>query len=150
PHDLPIEGGNQARVAAPGVCAPICMRPSEARTMDLKLIRRAAAFSVVAFLLSATAVFADTVPADGDAILPGNKAAIARGAAGPGQTITRSISFSLVCAGTSHPAENATITIQPQSFQKPLDGTISAGSTTIRPIPASWTDTPSGCPSPQP
>jgi hypothetical protein len=118
--------------------------------MDLKLIRRAAAFSVVAFLLSATAVFADTVPADGDAILPGNQAAIDLGAAGPGQTITRSISFSLVCAGTSHPAENATITIQPQSFQKPLDGTISAGSTTIGPIPASWTDTPSGCPSPQP
>jgi hypothetical protein len=118
--------------------------------MDVRLLRRAAALAVVAFLVSATAVFADTVPADGDSILPGNQALIDLGAMGPGQTVTRSVSFSLVCAGTSHPAQNATITIQPQSFSKPLDGTISSGSTTIGPIPAEWTDSPNPCPSPQP
>ena len=89
--------------------------------MDKKVIRRAAALAVVAFLISATAVFADTVPADGDFTLPGNQATIDLGAMGPGQTVTRSVNFSLVCGGTSHPAVNATLTIHPQNFQKPLE-----------------------------
>jgi len=72
--------------------------------MDKRVIRRAAALAVVAFLISATAVFADTVPADGDFTLPGNQATIDLGAMGPGQTVTRSVNFSLVCGGTSHPA----------------------------------------------
>jgi hypothetical protein len=118
--------------------------------MDLKLIRRAMVLSVGGFVLSATAVFADSIPADGDFLLPGNQATVDLGAYGPGVTLTRSVSFSLVCGGTSHPAENTTITIQPQSLSKPLDGAISSTSTTIGPVPASWPDSPAGCPSPQP
>ena len=116
--------------------------------MDKRVIRRAAALAVVAFLISATAVFADTVPADGDFTLPGNQATIDLGAMGPGQTVTRSVNFSLVCGGTSHPAVNATLTIQPQTISKPLDGTISSTSTTIGPVPAGWPTSPNGCPSP--
>jgi hypothetical protein len=118
--------------------------------MDLRMIRRAAALAIVAFLVSATAVFADTVPADGDSMLPGNQATIDLGAKGPGETVTRSVNFSLVCQGTSHPARNAVITIQPSSYSKPLDGTISSSNTTIGPVPSDWPVNPAGCPSPQP
>src|SRR6188474_1703589 len=118
--------------------------------MDLKIARRATALSVGAFLLSATAVFADTVPADGDSMLPGPQASIDLGAKAPGEIVTRSVAFTLVCGGTSHPTDGATITIQPQSLSKPLDGTIGATSTTIGPIPAAWPDNPAGCPSPLP
>jgi hypothetical protein len=118
--------------------------------MDLRMIRRAAALAIAAFLVSATAVFADTVPADGDSLLPGNQATIDLGAKGPGETVTRSVNFSLVCQGTSHPATNALITIQPSSFSKPLDGTISSSNTTIGPVPATWPVSPAQCPSPQP
>ena len=118
--------------------------------MDLKTARRVTALSVGAFLLSATAVFADTVPADGDSMLPGNQASIDLEAKGPGEIVTRTVSFTLVCGGTSHPANGATITIQPQSFSKPLDGTIASTSTTVGPIPAAWPDSPAGCPSPLP
>ena len=116
--------------------------------MDLRLIQRAAALAVVAFLISATAVFADTVPADSDFTLPGNQATIDLGALGPGVTVTRNVSFSLVCAGTTHPAANSTITIQPQTYSKPLDGTISSTTTTIGPVPNTWPTSPNPCPSP--
>ena len=116
--------------------------------MDKRVIRRAAALAVVAFLISATAVFADTVPADGDFTLPGNQATIDLGVMGPGQTVTRSVNFSLVCGGTSHPAVNSTLTVQAQTYSKPLDGTILSTSTTIGPVPAGWPTNPNGCPSP--
>ena len=116
--------------------------------MDLRLIRRAATLAVVAFLISATAVFADNVPADSDFTLPGSQATIDLGALGPGVTVTRNVTFSLVCAGTSHPAANSTITIQPQTYSKPLDGTISSTTTTIGPVPNTWPTSPNPCPSP--
>jgi hypothetical protein len=116
--------------------------------MDLKKIRRATVLATLAFVLSATAVFADTVPADGDFTLPGNQASVDLGARGPGETITREVSFSLVCSGTSHPADGATITVQPSALSQPADGTIVSTSTTIGPIPASWPDNPAACPSP--
>jgi hypothetical protein len=118
--------------------------------MNLKITRRATALSILAFLLSATAVFADTVPTDGDVTIPGNQASIDLGARGPGETITREVNFSLVCQGTSHPADGATITIQPNAISQPQDGTIASTSTTIGPIPASWPDNPASCPSPAP
>ena len=132
----------------PGFIPPFSLEMARHRTMDKKVIRRAAALAVVAFLISATAVFADTVPADGDFTLPGNQATIDLGVMGPGQTVTRSVNFSLVCGGTSHPAVNSTLTIQAQTYSKPLDGTILSTSTTIGPVPASWPTNPNGCPSP--
>jgi hypothetical protein len=122
--------------------------------MDLRLktrlVKRAAALAAGMFVLSAAAVFADTIPADGDTFLPGNQALIDLGTHAPGETVTWSVNFSLVCGGTSHPAQNAVITIQAQSLGKPLDGTISTTSTTIGPIPAAWPDSPNGCGSPLP
>jgi HYR domain len=118
--------------------------------MDLRLIRRAAALAIAAFLVSATAVFADTVPADGDSLLPGNQALIDLGTKAPGETLTHSVNFSLVCGGTSHADPGQTITIQAQSLSKPLDGTISSTSTTIGPVPSTWTLDGASCPSPLP
>ena len=118
--------------------------------MDLRLIKRAAALAIAAFLVSATAAFADTIPADGDAVAPGNQGFIDLGARGPGETLTQTVTFSLVCSGTSHALPGQTATIQASSFSKPLDGTISTTSTTIGPVPATWPATGSVCPSPLP
>jgi hypothetical protein len=60
------------------------------------------------------------------------------------------VNFSLVCGGTSHPAVNSTLTIQAQTYSKPLDGTISSTTTTVGPVPGTWTLDGNGCPSPQP
>ena len=93
--------------------------------MELRLVRRAAVLAIATFMLSATAAFADTIPADGDFMLPGNQASIDLGVRGPGETVTRSVSFSLVCGNgltNNHADEGQTITIQAQTIQQPLDG----------------------------
>ena len=111
--------------------------------MDLKKIRRASALAILGFLLAATAVFADTIPADGDAIA-GNQGNVDLGTKMPGELITRQVNFSLVCSGSSHAIAGQTATIQPSSYSKPLDGTIVSTSTTIGPVPSTWPVAPGG------
>lgn len=117
--------------------------------MDLKMIRRASALAIAGFALSATAVFADTIPADGD-VLAGNQATVDLGSKGPGELITRTVNFSLVCGGSSHAIAGQTATIQPSSYGKPLDGTIVSTSTTIGPVPSTWPVAPATCGTTQP
>jgi hypothetical protein len=112
--------------------------------MDLKMIRRASALAILAFLLSATAVFADTIPADGD-VIAGNQGNVDLGSKEPGELITRTVNFSLVCSGSSHAIAGQTATIQPSSYGKPLDGTIVSTSTTIGPVPSTWPVAPATC-----
>jgi hypothetical protein len=119
--------------------------------MDLRLIRRAFALAAGAFLLSATAVFADTIPADGDAIVPGNQGTIDLGARGPGETITKTVTFTLFCATPNHAIVGQTATINPQTYSVPLNGTISSTGTTVGPVPSGWpvgSGTPCGSPTP--
>jgi hypothetical protein len=118
--------------------------------MDVRLLRRAAALAIATFLMSATAVFADSIPADGDALVPGNQGLVDLGAMGPGQTVTRTVTFTLVCSGSTHAVPGQTATITPSSFTKPLDGTMSSTATTIGPVPPTWPAAGAPCGSPVP
>ncbi len=115
-----------------------------------KTFRRAVALALACLLISATVVFADTVPADGDSVTPGNQNIVYLGEHAPGAIVTSNVDFTLTCAGLAHADEGQTITIAASSMSVPLNGTASATSTTIGPVPAIWTDDNVGCPSPTP
>ena len=96
-------------------------------------------------------MFADTVPADGDAVTPGNQGFVSlEGEYAPGAIVTANVDFMLSCLGIAHADLGNVISIQPSSYSVPLNGTVSATTTTIGPVPASWTDDGFGCPSPAP
>ena len=119
--------------------------------MERKRFLRAAALALVCLFLGATAVFADTVPADGDAVTPGNQSFVSLdGEYAPGAIVTANVDFMLSCLGIAHADLGNVISIQPSSYNVPLNGTVSATTTTIGPVPASWTDDGFGCPSPAP
>jgi hypothetical protein len=118
--------------------------------MEPKTFRRAAALALVCLLIGATAVFADTVPADGDSVTAGNQNFVYLGEHAPGAIVTANVNFALTCASLAHADEGQTITVTASSVSVPLNGTASATPTTIGPVPASWTDDGFGCPSPAP
>jgi HYR domain len=109
--------------------------------MHKGLIRRAAGAAIAILLLTAVPVFADTVPAAGDAIvdLP---------PAGPGQMVDVSVWFSLVCAGTNHAAPGSTIQLSLSGGTIPDDGAATVTGTTIGPVPADWPAVGAPCPVP--
>ena len=95
--------------------------------MEPKTFRRAAALALVCLLISVTAVFADTVPADGDSVTPGNQGFVPiDGEYAPGSIVTANVDFKLTCAGFAHADEGNVVSIQPSSYSVPLDGTVSA------------------------
>jgi hypothetical protein len=118
--------------------------------MQQRVIQRAAAAAVTVLLLATVAVYADTIPADGDAVTPGNQSIIDLGQASPGQVVTWPVDFTLVCGGLSHAAIGSTITLAFGSATKPGDGSVAVTSTTIGPVPATWPGASQGCPSPTP
>jgi HYR domain-containing protein len=118
--------------------------------MEPRMFRRAAALALVCLLISATSVFADTIPADGDAVEPGNQGFVYLGEFAPGSLTTTKVDFSLTCAGLQHADEGQTVTLALSGVTVPLNGTATATSTTIGPVPASWTDDTFGCPTPAP
>ena len=117
--------------------------------MEQKRFRRAAALALVCLLIGATAVFADTVPADGDS-LAGNQNFVPLEDQAPGAIVTKNVDFTLLCGGLAHADEGQTITVAASSVTVPLNGAATATSTTIGPVPASWTDDNFGCPTPAP
>jgi hypothetical protein len=118
--------------------------------MDNRIIRRAAGAAIATVLLSAAAVFADTVPAYSDAVTPGPDGVIDLGQAGPGQEIDTSVSFSLTCAGTSHAVRNSTIRLNLSGGTVPDDGAATVTGTTIGPVPTNWPAAGQDCPRPAP
>jgi hypothetical protein len=120
--------------------------------MHNRVLRRAAGAAIAVLLLSAVAVFADIVPADGDPVTPGNQTFIDLGQAHGGQVITRSVDFYLTCDSASirHVARGTTIQLDLGGATAEADGQISATSTTIGPVPDDWTLDGQGCPSPAP
>jgi hypothetical protein len=118
--------------------------------MDNRIIRRAAGAAIATVLLSAAAVFADTVPAYSDAVTPGPDGVIDLGQAGPGQEIDTSVWFSLTCAGTSHAVPNSTIRLNLSGGTVPDDGAATVTGTTIGPVPTNWPAAGQDCPRPAP
>ena len=118
--------------------------------MHNRAVRRALVAAMATLIAMSVAAFADTVPADGDAVTPGSQTLVDLGSASPGQVVTVPVSFILTCAGMTHAAPGSTITLDLGSIQIPTGGDASATSTTIGPVPADWTPNLEGCPSPAP
>jgi len=112
--------------------------------------RRAIVAAVTTLTLMTVGAYADTVPADGDAVAPGNQALVVLPDASPGQVVTWPVNFTLTCAGLSHAAPGDTIQLDLFSATVPLDGDASATSTSIGPVPATWTAGGDACPTPAP
>jgi hypothetical protein len=113
-------------------------------------IGRASTLAIACLLGGASMAFADTVPADGDLVAPGQQMTVDLGEHAAGDVVRASVDFSLTCAGLAHADEGTTIGLALTTVSVPLDGTVSATGTTIGPVPASWTDDSQGCPSPAP
>lgn len=118
--------------------------------MHRRTIGRAATAALTVLLVAASVALADTVPADGDAVNPGNQSLVDLGEAAPGAVVTWPVTFRLTCAGLNHAAPGATLQLALASATVPLDGAASATATTIGPVPAGWTPAGEGCPSPAP
>jgi hypothetical protein len=118
--------------------------------MQSRIIRRAAVATLACLLLASLAAYADTVPADGDAVAPGVQSLITLPDAAPGQVVTWPVSFKLLCAGLSHADVGSTIQIALDSVSVPLDGAATATDTSIGPVPDTWISAGQGCPFPLP
>ena len=118
--------------------------------MERRMIRRAMGGALTVLILTAVAANADTVPADGDAVNTGNQTLIVLPDASPGQVVSWPVTFQLTCAGLGHAAPGATIQLDLAGATVPLDGQVSATSTSIGPVPADWTVDGEGCPFPAP
>ena len=112
--------------------------------------RRAGALALGLLVATAGLAFADSVPADGDALAVGNQNLIDLGERAPGEVVTHDVTFSLVCGSVSHADAGQTITVQASSFSAPLNGALAATSATIGPVPTTWPVDGEGCPSPNP
>ena len=118
--------------------------------MQSRAMRRAVTAAVTIMIASSVAAFADTVPADGDAVTAGNQALVVLPDAMPGQVVTWPVDFRLTCSGTSHPVAGTTIGLELLSATVPLDGVATATATTIGPVPDGWPAAGESCPSPTP
>lgn len=118
--------------------------------MGLKTLRRAAVLAVACLLATAAIAFADTIPADGDQVAHGNQGFVYLGEHAPGAVVTTAVAFSLTCATLNHADAGQTIGLELSSITVPLNGTATATSTTIGPVPTSWTVDGEGCPFPAP
>jgi hypothetical protein len=119
--------------------------------MQRRPFRRALVAALTTLILMTVAAYADTVPADGDAVSPGNQSLVTLPDASPGQVVTWPVDFHLVCSGSStHVAPGTTIQLDLASATVPLDGEVSATSTSIGPVPADWAPSGQGCGSPAP
>ena len=103
--------------------------------MQLRSMRRATTAAATILILSSIAAYADTIPADGDAVTTGNQTIVALPDAAPGQVVTVPVTFRLTCSGSNHAAPGATIAIELLSVTVPGDGAASATSTTSGPSP---------------
>ena len=118
--------------------------------MHNRAVRRALGAALATVIVMSVAAYADTVPADGDAVTPGSQTLVDLGSASPGQVITVPVSFQLTCAGLTHASPGSTITLELGSASIPTGGDASATSATIGPVPDDWTASGEGCPSPAP
>jgi hypothetical protein len=79
--------------------------------MQRRSIRRALVAATTLVILAAVGAYADTVPADGDAVTPGNQSLVVLPDTSPGQVVTWPINFRLTCDGLNHAAPGATIQV---------------------------------------
>jgi hypothetical protein len=105
-------------------------------------------FMILGLLLAVPAIaLADIIVADGDIITTGNQAGTAAnpidiGKVKAGGSVSRQVSFQLVCNGNKHVDQGQTITLDatPGTTGVPAGGSLTATAATIGPVPASWPD----------
>jgi hypothetical protein len=89
---------------------------------------------------------ADTIVADADFVQVGNQAGtsnnpIDMGKVKAGGSVTKQVSFQLICNDAKHVDQGQTVTLSnPAPSGNPSGSTVSATNATIGPIPASWPD----------
>lgn len=118
--------------------------------MNVRTFRRASVLALAGLLAGAVGAYADTVPADGDQVRAGDQLLVDLGQKVVGDQVDWNVMFNLTCGGTAHADEGATINISPSSYTVPGNGAVAATSTSVGPIPASWTDDGQDCPLPAP
>ena len=106
--------------------------------MRHRTLRGGAVLAAVLLLTSASIAFADTIPADGDAVTPGNQTTIALGERAPGEVVQWNVTLRLVCAGFNHAPAGSVISVLLAGKSVPLDGSVTATDTTIGPVPDDW------------
>ncbi len=115
------------------------------------LVRRSAALAAVAAMLSSGLALADSVAADGDLVAAGNQGTVDLGTAEPGATLTRDVTFQLLCAGLHHADAGQVVTVSPGTTIVPIaGGSVSASDGVIGPVPDTWVNDSGGgigCPS---
>src|SRR5215208_1113749 len=111
----------------------------------------------VLIAVPAVAALADTIAADADLVTPNNQAGtntnpINIGNVKAGGSVSKQVSFQLVCAGNNHVNDGQTVTLDatPGATGVPTGGSVQATAATIGPIPVTWPDDSNGCPSPAP
>ncbi len=114
--------------------------------MQSRSIRRAAVLAAALALVTSAIAFADTVAADGDAVLAGNQAQAYVGEVVPGGTLEVDVSFTLACLGTSHAVAGSTIALVPGTTVVPTGGSVGATSGSIGPVPLDWPAAGTSCP----
>ncbi|MCI0344268.1 MAG: HYR domain-containing protein [Chloroflexi bacterium] len=123
--------------------------------LSLRMLRRAATAALATTLLSTGTALADVVPPDAVEV-EGVQNLVDLGTAAPGEVLTASVSFELVCSGLRHADPGQTVLLAQGTTVVPdpaLGGSISATGATIGPVPATWPSDLSGangCPSPAP
>src|SRR5206468_845895 len=102
PPERPIDGPK----SRPGRCIPrhLLRVRRGSNKMQRRRFRRALVAAFTTLILMTVAAYADTVPADGDAVTPGNQSLVVLPDATPGQVVTWPITFRLTCTGLSHVA----------------------------------------------
>lgn len=114
--------------------------------MHRRVLRRAVAATISLLVIASLMAFADTVPADGDAITPDDQTMIDLGHALPGDVLVLQVTFRLKCDGTTHATPGSTIDLTFDSAIVPGDGAADASGASIGPVPADWAA--NGCTTP--
>jgi HYR domain len=99
--------------------------------------RRAAIAAATLSLAFAGVAAADSVAADSDTVTAGIQGMVYLGTVPAGATIERDLGFQLVCSGLGHVPAGTTISLTPTAVA-PLDGTISASTASVGPVPDTW------------
>ncbi|MGH2474594.1 MAG: HYR domain-containing protein [Candidatus Limnocylindrales bacterium] len=119
--------------------------------MSHRSLRRAAALSMVALLVTAGIAHADSVAADGDALTSQVDGTVPLGSVDPGAEVIVDVRFVLACAGLSHVDPGQSIVLTFAGGSQPGDGAIvSVSSATLDPIEGAWAADDEGCPTPAP
>jgi hypothetical protein len=123
------------------------MGSTAARRQRRRLFKVGSLVAALAAALAVAAVsWADSVVPDGDLVTVGDQGSVSLGTVTPGQVITKSVSFKLVCDGKNHvdSGQSFSLTFSLAQSTVPSGGSLSATNSSIGPVPSAWPDDTTG------